>query len=202
MILSGELLGRYGEIGVFATRYRALIPHWYSYPLIIVENYFKHFSLQFLFIFGDRNLRHSTQQFGELGWLDILALMCGAALFVEFLIRRYRNLSEEIATYKSGLRICWWCAMTGFVPAALTWEGLPHALRSISVWPFWAIIAGCLLSRFVEKHSWMAPIVALVGLVFCATFLRVYFYGYPSETQTSYYFDVSHKQLAEEAKRT
>jgi hypothetical protein len=48
----------------------------------------------------------------------------------------------------------------------------------------------------------MAPIVALVGLVFCATFLRVYVYGYPSETQTSYYFDVSHKQLAEEAKRT
>jgi len=200
VLLSGNLMVRFGEIGVFSDQYRALTGgHWYNYPLVFFENYLKHFSPRFLFISGDSNWRHSTQKFGELGWLDILALGCGIVLAAKSWARRFRGRSEK-GVPSEGIGIVAWCAATGFVPAALTWESLPHALRSISVWPFWAIAAGCLLAAFVERYTWSAPAIVVVALAFSVTFSVAYFRGYPKLSHLHFYVPL--KEAAEQAKRS
>jgi hypothetical protein len=182
-------------IGVFSDQYRELAGgHWYNYPVVFLQNYFKHFSPRFLFVSGDSNWRHSTQNFGELGWLDILALVFGIALAV----RKLRGNSKKMAAEGMGTLV--WCAAAGFVPAALTWESLPHALRSLSVWPFWAVIAGCLLSAFVEEYAWGAPLTAALAVAFFVTFSAAYFSRYPTLSRLHFYVPL--KEAAEQAKRS
>jgi 4-amino-4-deoxy-L-arabinose transferase-like glycosyltransferase len=202
LLAFGNLMSRYKEIGIFTERYRqAAAPHthWYDYLQTFIGNYLKHFSYRYLFVSGDGNIVHSTQHFGELGWLDMLAVAAGIAMLVSFLWRRMRSRSEAI---KSGRRldILVWCAITGIVPAALTWESLPHALRTLAVWPFWAAIAGCLLAAFVKEHQWAAPVVLAVGLAFSTAFAVEYFEHYPAESRASF-FGV-YKDLGEQAGRT
>jgi 4-amino-4-deoxy-L-arabinose transferase-like glycosyltransferase len=189
MLLSGRLMGRYAEVGILSASYRATVPHWYSLPLVAVSNYLQHLSPRFLFWSGDANLRHSTQYFGELGWLEILAVGCAVALFIEAKFR----VSEGVA-------LMIWCAATGFLPAALTWQGLPHALRSLSVWPFVAILSGCALAAFAEKRAWLTPVAAIVSIAFCVFFLRVYFVEYP--VAAAEYFDADHQRFAENSRNS
>jgi len=202
LLAFGNLMSRYNEIGIFTERYRqAAAPHthWYDYLGTFGGNYLKHFSFRYLFVSGDGNIVHSTQHFGELGWLDILALAGGVALLASFLWRRIRHKNETIKPARR-LWILVWCAATGIVPAALTWESLPHALRTVAVWPFWAAIAGCLLAAFVKEHKWAAPLVLAVALAFSTVFAVEYFGHYPAESRASF-FGV-YKDLAVQAGRT
>jgi len=133
VVLKITLMSRYAQIGVFSSGYPDPTARWYRFPGIVLGNYLEHVSVRFLFISGDSNPRHSTQRFGQLGWLEILAVSCAIAL-VLWQRGRFYQRSRPLR----GAGIYAWCAATGFVPAALTWESLPHALRSVSVWPFWA----------------------------------------------------------------
>lgn len=90
-------------------------------------NLARHLSPVFLFATGDANPRHN---FGGVGvYLALDALLLLAALI------------ETVRTRNRYLVFLWIWFVLGFVPASLTIEGIPHALRSIG-----GLAAGCLLA--------------------------------------------------------
>ncbi|MBN1551960.1 glycosyltransferase family 39 protein [bacterium] len=97
------------------------------------RNYLSHFSPSFLFISGDSNIRHSQRGFGELFWSIIPFLLSG--LFVSI---RYRNQTAKL--------LLGWLLIAP-IPAAMSIDGNPHALRSMSM-----VIPAILLSALGAKY--------------------------------------------------
>ena len=100
-----------------------------------IESYFTHFSADFLFIHGDKNLRHSTQFNGELYFSEAIFLFLG---FVFFIRRRRKEF---------GFLIFW--LGIGIIPAALTIP-TPHALRILPVMPVFMILITCGIVYFFD----------------------------------------------------
>lgn len=86
---------------------------------LFIQNYFAHFDPRFLFIFGDNLPRHNVAGAGELLWPDLLLLPFGLWL----LARRRLPLLGALLT----LLLC------APIPAAITNEGIPHALRAFAM---------------------------------------------------------------------
>jgi len=93
----------------------------------IMENYLSHFNLDFLFISGDTNARHSIQYMGQLYHIEALFLFIG----IYFWFKRSSPIS---------LLLFFWLLM-GILPAALT-TAVPHALRILPVVPVIMILIG------------------------------------------------------------
>lgn len=128
---------------------------------------------------GDNNLRHSTGSFGILSWPEILILFSGLLLWV---IKRKWNAVAVFLVL--GL-------LAGVSPAALTWEGVPHALRSIGAWPFYALLAGFIYSKLNTKIIY---VIVPLSVIFVSCF---YFYYFTQYAKISYiWFDGSIKQAA------
>jgi len=89
----------------------------------IVENFYKSFSTEFLFIKGDVNLRHSIEGVGQLYRIEALALLLGVVSF--FLIYKDRQVKALVAFW----------ILAGTVPAAITRDGAGHATRLILILP-------------------------------------------------------------------
>ena len=53
--------------------------------------------------------------------------------------------------FHDGLRLAWFLAT---LPAALTWEGIPHALRSIGAWPCVVLFTGAVLAGGWAARRW------------------------------------------------
>ncbi|HVE72654.1 MAG TPA: glycosyltransferase family 39 protein [Thermoanaerobaculia bacterium] len=145
----------------------------------------KHFSLDFLVMHGDRNPRHGTQMFGILSWLDLLAV---AGLMA--LARANRKL---LALAASGF-------VSALLVASLSWEGVPHALRSITGWPFVALLTGALLAPLIARWRIAPYIVLVTAIAFAAVFLNVYFTTY--RTASAPHFDAVLREEAERAKQS
>ena len=141
-----------------------------------------HLSPDFLLFRGDLNPRHGTQLFGILSWLDVLAILVGV-----WLLKRVHRTSLTIA-------VAGW--LGALIVASLSWEGVPHALRSITGWPFLALLTGTLLAAACARWR-IAPYVVLVcAIVFAGTFLKTYFTTY--RTASAPFFDAVLRQEAEE----
>ena len=99
--------------------------------IVFLRNYFSHWSWSYLVSQGDANLRHSVPFVGQM--LKPEAIMVVAGLYG--LIRRHQR--EDL------LLLAWF--LLGPLPASLTSEGIPHALRSIAILPSVQLIAaiGC-----------------------------------------------------------
>jgi len=65
------------------------------------------------------------------------------------------------------------------LPAALTWEGLPHALRGIGAWPFVSLLGGGLLGLAEKEWRAIGPVACVTAVVHAALFLFLYFWVYP-----------------------
>jgi 4-amino-4-deoxy-L-arabinose transferase-like glycosyltransferase len=151
----------------------------------LLENIFEHLRPSYLFFTGDANLRHSTQIMGELGWLDILALGCVGLAIAVVIFRAFRPQSDGQAP-PSRLWLVAGCGALAFgfgvLPAALCWEGLPHALRSMGAWPAVAIFTGAALSAAWSR----SPLVPAAALVLAAAqtihFVPYYFHVYPTDS--------------------
>jgi len=140
-----------------------------------LTNLATHFQYRFLFLTGDANLRHSTHFSGLFGWLDAFALVTGAVFFVKrSLWRRTINwqTSSALVLAVGGL-------VASFVAPALTWEGLPHAGRSVSGWPFVAILTGVILEKVTASWRAVTPVAVTVAVVFAALFWHHLLYRYP-----------------------
>jgi 4-amino-4-deoxy-L-arabinose transferase-like glycosyltransferase len=83
------------------------------------SNYLKHFSLDYLFLRGDSNIRHNQKGFGMLVWGQIPFLIAGLWRMIT------RRNSSDL------LMIGW--LLVAPLPAALSIEGSPHGLRSVGM---------------------------------------------------------------------
>jgi hypothetical protein len=200
LTLKGEFQGRVNEVGIFSNAYlQSQGGSSFLWLLrIFIKNFLLHFTPSFLLFRGDSNLRHSTQSFGELGWIDLLALSAAVFLAGRWLFTRAGKQRQDAPPWPTVLlAICG--IASGIVPAALTWSGIPHALRSIGAWPFVSLLSGLLL--WLASSSWKKfdLIVCVVALVFAGSFFYAYFVKYPQIAGP--WFDSRLKETAIASKR-
>ena len=184
--------GRGSSLAIFSDEFlqahRGHWPAWLFFVRSLFDNVMAHFRPSFLFLGGDENLRHSTQYFGELGLLDAFALAMGLALLAVVLRERIHPRPPEfrIAAAPEARTLARYFGLagvgifSGILPAALTWEAIPHALRSIGAWPFFSLLGGGLLA--VAETRWRAarPAGCAVAVLHASLMLFVYFRLYPS----------------------
>jgi hypothetical protein len=145
--------------------------------LRFLRNYFTYDSVPFLFTNGDANLRHSTGYGGVL-------LVTTAPLVVMGLVRCFRTWQEPVSRMLlAGL-------VAGPVPAALTADGTPHALRSAAMLPFLLVIMAlgwAELLPLLSPRRLVAACVALALAVDAGGFMWDLFVRYPDRSLL--YFD-------------
>lgn len=88
----------------------------------------------------------------------------------------------------------------GTVPAALTWEGVPHSVRSCASWVFFALLTAGILAKLDRRWSVTLPSIAVVSLAFSLRFFPDYFDGYPRRAMGV--FDVPLRNAAENGRRS
>jgi len=118
----GEGMGRFQAVSVFGLD----APFWRK-ALVFLTNYLRHFSPLFLFLPGDANPRHSLPGFGVMLHVEAVFLLAGIWLGLK---RRSR----------ADLLLLGWFLLAP-VSAALTREGIPHALRTLHAVPAPQILA-------------------------------------------------------------
>ncbi len=120
-----------------------LIHNKYSYWISkIVQNYFETFSMQFLFMKGDLNLRHSPEGIGQFYKIEVIPLLLGSALFfLNFSDRKFKKL------------LALWI-FVGALPSAITRDGGHHATRLILILPPLIILIsyGIVQTSFLFKN--------------------------------------------------
>lgn len=163
-----------------------------------VRNLLLHLDPGFLFVSGDHNLRHSTQFTGQLGWLDSFALALAVALWAVGRLRK-SSASPGAPRRMHALPLFFLVnAAIGVVPAALTRDGLPHALRSIGAWPFVSLLTGYALWTGLDRLRVLLPLAAAVSLAFATGFTTHFFAVYPETART--WFDAKLRDLASAAR--
>lgn len=149
----------------------------------LVGDYFNqvlmHLSPEFLLLQGDRNLRHSIQTFGMLDGVTYGGVLL-ALLFVllGMLFQKLRPVvfseSSRALLLISGIGI-----FSGITPAALTWEGVPHAIRSMGAWPFFVTLSLTGWLFFFRYLPRTMPFVIALSTLFFGAYLRSYLVEYP-----------------------
>lgn len=182
MTLEGRLSARAMDVAIFSHRHLDTYRGTYSRTTFFFsqffDNLFSHFRPSFLFFSGDVNPRHSPPLIGQLSPVDALALLGLAiwlVIWVQGALRSATGLPLGISRYRRRLLLCVSAGVLGFVfgsiPAALTWDGEPHALRSIAAWPWACLAGGAALSFWVS----LRPRLVLPALVLGATLYTSYY---------------------------
>ena len=155
--------------------------------LLFSKQIAEHFSLKFLFLSGDANLRHSIQQFGMLSWVSGLIFVSGVVYLVINRIVGADNFFSGSHTKKI-IQVAIIGIVSGIIPSALTNEGNPHALRAISSWPFFMLLFGALATELDDrlKSRWFIPLIICVSLLEYGFYLRSYFFTYPKIASESF----------------
>ena len=111
----------------------------------VLRNYFQPFSIDFLFIKGDLNLRHSIDGIGQFYKIEAIALLIGTLFF----FAKYKD--KRIKAF-----IAFWI-LFGVIPAAITRDGGRHATRLILILPpmVFLISYGLLEGAQLLKLKWI-----------------------------------------------
>ena len=115
------------EINNYSLLSRIMYHRYWFYGQEILTNYFKHFSLSFLFVSGDLNPRHSVQFIGQMYLLEIFPLVIG----IGYVIYRAKKL-RTIFFILLGITV---------LPASISFAA-PHALRTLALAPFLLTLTG------------------------------------------------------------
>jgi len=143
------LTARYNVVGILADH-----PSLLTAVHRAVNNYIQYWGAPFLATHGDGNLRHNTGYGGELLIVTLPAIVAGIVVCA----LRWREAMPRFTL--AGL-------LLAPLPAALTMDGTPHALRAAVMLPF-------LLLASVYGWQWMLPLLMrrrLVGGVLLAVAL-------------------------------
>ncbi|MEM5799631.1 MAG: glycosyltransferase family 39 protein [Candidatus Aenigmatarchaeota archaeon] len=162
------------------------------YIKIFFENYFKHMSMDFLFLKGDQNYRHSVPNYGQLHIFELPFLIIGIIVCILMKNHYYKII------------LFWFLIFP--IPASLTYEGIPHGLRSYNGFPVFEIISSIGLVFIIEKLKKPKLIfylfsLLIIILVFYISFKFIdhYFQNYNRLTYIYYsrFFDDAVKQAIE-----
>lgn len=207
-----DFLGRGGQVSIFSSE---------SPAFEFIKSNILTFAM--LFYKGDCNPRHNFACKPELNPITALSFLVGLFSICYFLIYKQsqnlndqnsktKNLKLEIGNFNtvfaSIFLLVWLFVMS--LPATLTREGVPHALRSIGMIPPIMILSGfgvfsafSLIFNLIEKAKWKRPlyenrlnrikkeIILLVFLIFMSipfTVYRNYFLEWAWAEETYYAF--------------
>lgn len=201
--LDANFSARTGALSIFSSLINNKYRNFKDIELfyVFITQYFSHFSVNFLFLSGDGNARSSIGSFGMLSWLDGFAIIMLLPSLI--LASLFGNSNPDLSNNKCKLLII---ALLGIgcsaLPSALTNEGVPHALRSIAAWPFYAILTGISLS-YLSNHinkKLIMFFITLIGCIFFACYIQSYFTDYPKLAKTYFLssgapIDVAYKDI-------
>ena len=154
-------------------------------------NYLKHYDPMFLFVYGDEEIRHSLLGMGMMYLFEAPLLLYGLVLLVK------KRTPFHLVL------LAWFFIFP--IPAAMTREGIPHALRSIVGLPMipaiCAVAAGDLLGKLAgliarEKGARSRAIALLLFLVAMVIALNVFrmgrnlFLDYPGDSSFNWQYGV------------
>lgn len=212
-IIDGRINSRMNDVAIFSNDW--LFKHAGNKPrplyffITFIDNLALHLRPSYLFITGDANLRHSAQLIGQLSPLDDLAIVFGLVCLVA-LVRRALWAGAPAA--QGGSRaggVTRWLLGTmvfavlggglGALPAALTWDGVPHALRSIGSWPFVSLFTGAVLALAWALQQRLRWTIAIVALAYSGYYLPGYFFAYPEYSRREFNSDPYDKLVAARA---
>jgi len=149
------------------------------------NNMLDHLHPRFLLLKGDPNLRHSIQSSGMMSipeWIILHAGLLAGALILIW--KKAKNLPFKI--HPLFLKLLF-CAFLGLLPAVLTVEAIPHALRSIGAWPFFVMLATLCFHQIPRRF--LKPALALLFVISALSetrYLYDYFTKYPGLASGSF----------------
>lgn len=158
----------------------------------IVKNYLSHFNINFLFLSGDSNPRHSIQFFGQLYHIEAVYLFLSLA-FLSHIFRKTIHNDFDPALKPFWLLLVGWFFIS-ILPASITY-GTPHALRILPSLPVWVILITVGISelstyikpRFQKLFFMLAILIyALEFGVFWRFYTTIYPKKYTNEWQYGY----------------
>lgn len=146
-----------------------------------MQNYFKPFSTEFLFLTGDPNPRHSIEGMGEFYKFEIVGLVAGLAFFL--------TKSEN---KKSKLLITLW-TLLGIIPSSLTRDGGNHATRLILILPplIFLISYGFYTIITSVKSIYKIPLILVYAAIFTMSFVsyqHLYWVHNPSQSERWWHY--------------
>lgn len=194
--LSEEASLRAAYLSVFSEHYARIAgephPTILFYSRAVLANFWRHLEPGFLFFHGDANLRHSTGAFGALSWGDGLAFVFAAVWLAR---GRWRTPSPggNIAVFALLMSVAF-----GVLPAALTWEGVPHVLRSIGAYPFFCVLSGAAVAFVARDVRWATWAFSGTAIVFALVFGWVYVTTYPAASYAAW--ESEYRVIAERSK--
>jgi len=192
MLLDGKINERMNNVAIWRadwiSEHAISTPPWRFLVETFLDNMLVHLRPSFLFFDGDAVLRQSPHISGQLSPVDILALAVVAFVFALAIARTIRgtrgNLQLQTPSSQTSrwmlamalaIAVCWLFAL---VPSALTFDGIPHAIRSLAAWPFIALFTGSILAMAWSRLPWLPPVLALVALLHTIYYLPAYFHAY------------------------
>lgn len=133
----------------------------------VLQNYFAHFDPRFFFVNGAPHKQHHPQGIGELYWVQIPFF--GFGLWCIF---RYWKKAKN-----GQLLVAW--TLFAFVPAALTNDSIPHALRTLNAMPALNIISayGAIeLFKKIKNKKIIVVVTLFATILFVFQFVKYYQY--------------------------
>ncbi len=171
---------------------RIIYHRYVLFTEVIVKNAVKNFSFGFLFLSGDDNIRHQTQEFGLLYHWEVLTLCA-------FL---YISMRKK---YIASLLLVLWVLISSIAPAVTTVS--PHTLRFFSSAPAFSLMSALgLYSIMPSKKNWKLLFFVLTFLVIFldgVAYVHYYFshYANASALNWQYGYKELYAMLAKEKKQ-
>jgi len=193
----GSFVRHFGEISIFNKDYLHSLGVTGApgdMVNIFVHNYLLHLSPDFLFLTGDPSYVHSTRHLGIFSWFDIAALII-LMVFLALAFLRRSWTDNPVIKNRRWLIFLAVNFFIGIIPAALTFQELPHALRICGSWLFMMLFTGFMWWSAAECLKALWPVIAIVGGLSCGILVYQYFMIYPQESRGM--FDYWVKDTAE-----
>lgn len=137
----------------------------FVYTTEILNNYFSHFTIQYLFLFGDANERHATRNMGMMYLWEMPFLLIGLYTILLYSVRKVK------------LTIFAWILIAP-IPAAISIFA-PHALRTFNVLPIPQLIVSVgIIFVWYHLRTLLKPVFAVVMIGLIGFFLSGYLFNY------------------------
>jgi hypothetical protein len=204
-LVRGEQTGRMMAVSIFSPdwlrQHRGTSSNGAYLLLTLADNLWLHLRPSYLFIIGDQNPRHSAHIVGQLSPIDVLAVLLvalGVILTVRLALLQMRGKRVHWPRLDECERmlivVAFSCVVLGMfasLPAALTWDGVPHALRAIGAWPFVALFTGAVLALGWSRWQWLMHVTALVAVAYSLYFFPGYFRVYADAESAAFRGQIS-----------